>query len=260
MNMNEIRQRGLSIARDSVRQENLVSTGGVLELLPDALESMSMDKEYLLRRIEDELRKPTMNPLNAVLGIFGMRIIHTENTLSTLGGELEGESGLRVTEESAGEASQFLRLNEETLAGAAKEMAERLGAAERSAKETEIYLKEQNAALHAEAERGNEALSQLRADYQDALKSVAERVQYILSLQGPDGADAVTKQLGELLTDLNMEAVWHGELPDESAAEGLFTVFRTTGTERRREKPCVLLDGKPLLKGVRFETDEPAGT
>ncbi len=256
MNMSEIKQRSGSIARDSIRREGLVSTGKALELLPDVLGSLSVDRKYIVKRIEDELKKPSMNPLNAVLGIFGLRIIRTEKTIRTIDGELESVSDLQVTDVSAGEASNFFNLNEEALAQAADAIARFLSTVEDGAKRTEAFLKEQNTALHVQAESKEAELSQLSTDLQDELKTVAERVQYMLSLQGYGNADAITEQLTELLTDLNMKAVWRRDLQEAASADSMFTVFKYAAIDRRREKPCILHDGKTLIRGVVFEREE----
>jgi len=258
MNMSEIKQRSRSIIRDSIRRESLVSTGAVLELLPDVLESVSADNRYILKRIEDELRKPTINPLNAVLGIFGLRIIRTESTINTLNGELESVVDLQITDLSVGEAANFLKLNEEVLTRATDAIARRLRTLEEDSEKTEEYLKEQNAALHAQIESKDAAISQFSTDIQDELKTVAERVQYMLSIQGYGSDDAVTEQLTELLTDLELKAVWRAQLQDVASADAMFSCFKYAAADRRREKPCILYDGKTLIKGVVFEKDETA--
>lgn len=253
MNMSEIRQRSNSIVHDSIRRENLVRTGAALELMPDVLGSLSVDKRYILKRIEDELRKPTIPPLNAILGIFGLRIIRTNSTISTIDDELESASDLQVADVSAGESSNLLKLNEEALAQATNAIARLLSTVEDDAKRTEEYLKEQNDALHAQVESKDAALSQLNTDLQDGLKTVAERVQYMLSLKGYGSGDAITEQLTELLTDLNMKAVWRANLQDSTSIDSMFITYKYSSIDRLREKPCIFCDGKTLVKGVIFE-------
>ena len=63
-------------------------------------------------------------------------------------------------------------------------------------------------------------------------------------------------QLTELLTDLDLKAVWRAELQDSDSPDAMFVSFRYSGTEKRREKPCILHDGQVLMKGVVFVTDE----
>lgn len=256
MNKIESKQRCKEIVRESTRKEGLTKTSMMMELLPDLLDGISIDKSVVLATIGDEFDKPTANPLNLILKMFGMRIIHKQNTLQSIDGSMETVSSFHIEESDTDDASNLLALNDEAVKRISDAIAKKLGEFEKSTAETTQFLKKQNAALHSQIEKSEMERSQVSSDYDGIIKSVADRVQHILSLIGRDDSTSVFTQMNELLEDLELRAVWY--TPD--AANMLFTTLKCGDVNKHKEKPCILCGDKVVSKGVIFIRDEAANT
>ena len=251
----ELMLRGSEIARDAAREAKIVNTADIMSMLPNLLDCVSLNKEYILETIEHELTRPTVNPLNIFLKLFGLRIIHTRRTVSDIDGNLSEEDTYVVSEECCQENGQFLCLDEKSFQKKAAAIAARLHEAETEFKETNSYLTTKNSALFSQVEQGKKAYRQTLIDYDGCRQAVAERAQYILSTCGEDCQDVVAEQICELLTDLDMEAVWMKN-GGTQVSETEFTVLRCTDPGKHKAKPCIMDGGGVRLKGIVFVQDE----
>lgn len=258
MDKDELRMQGSEIAQNEARNADLVYTSGVMTLIPDILNSVSFDKKYVLNLIESELNKPTANLLNAFLSLFGLKLICTQRTMDGINGELENAASYTIAEEKSEKTAGFISLDADMFRKTANEIAKRLSDYEKENAETADYLKKQNAELHGQLEKKEKEYHQTRSDLEGYKKSTADRVQYILSLTRNDEDGRMNGQMNELLTDLDMKAVWpedKGELPRDA----MFTILKCADPEKHKAKPCIIADGRVMAKGLVFTQDEAAG-
>ena len=251
----ELMLRGSEIARDAAREAQIVNTVDIMSMLPDLLDCVSLNKEYILETVEHELTRPTVNPLNIFLKLFGLRVIHTRKTVRDIDGNFSEEDTYTVSEERCQESGQFLCLDEKAFQKKATSIAARLHEAETEFKETEEYLKTKNSSLYSQIKQGEESYRQILSDYDGCKQAVAERAQYLLSSCGENCQDVIATQICELLSDLDMEAVWMKN-GGTHVSDAEFTVLRCADPEKHKAKPCIM-DGRGVrLKGIVFVQDE----
>ncbi len=258
MRKDEIKQRAGDIVRDAVREREIASNVKVLGYVPDMLDSVSIDTRYILSCVDNELNKRTANPLNALLGLFGLRIVHPKNTISDLSAEFGSgtESGVTLEVEDNSKMASFLRVDEAQLKSAIGKMADELRQVESDQQSMQHSLREQNASLHKEMDKASGQLTQKSTDLNYQRNAVAERAQYMLSLVGESPSDTtMCDQIKELLADLELSAHWT-TTSIEQKETAMFSILKCDEPEKRRNKPCIMSGSDVFLKGVRFVANE----
>lgn len=238
MSQQNVRDAAAEIVRGTLRKQGIDGNAEALRAIPDAVASVEVNEAGLRKVLERIL--DSRNPLNALLGVLGFRLVNTRR----LGGG--GGVGLEASGQGL---ERLLSVDEPQLRAAVEKMAAALAAGE-SARGDEIRaLQAKHNQLCRDLEGVRQELAQTSREYDTARQAVAERVQYIFSLSGPEGRDGpVAEQLTELLSDLEMEAVWPGENPDPA----LFNMIRTEDPGRHRGKPCIRSGQRWLIKGNCF--------
>lgn len=238
MSQQNVRDAAVEIVRGTLREKGMTGNTEVLRAIPDAVGSVKVDESGLQKVLERILE--SRNPLNALLGVLGFRLVNTRR--------LSGHSGVGL--EASGQGlERLLAVDERQLRAAVEKMAAELAAGESASGDEIRTLQAKHNQLCRELEGVRHERAQISREYSAARQAVAERVQYILSLNGPaDRGGPVPEQLTELLSDLEMEAVW----PEGSADPVLFSQIKTEDPERHKGKPCIRSGGQVLAKGVCF--------
>lgn len=238
MSQQNMRETASEIVRGALREKGVLGNTEVLQAIPDVVGSVKINEAGLRKVLERILE--SRNPLNALLGVLGFRLVNTRRL-----GEREG-IGLEANGKSP---DRLLTLDRERLEAAVEKMAGALAAGEKTSGDEIGALRERHSQLCQELEGARQETAQISREYDAARQAVAERVQYVLSLSG--GEAPVLEQLTELLSDLELEAVWP-EGGAEGADPALFTKLKAADPDRHRGKPCVRGGGRVLVKGVCF--------
>ncbi len=238
MSQQNVRDTAAEIVRSTLRERGMNGNAEALRAIPDAVGSVKVNEAGLRKVLERILE--SRNPLNALLGVLGFRLVNTRR--------LGGRGGIGL--ESSGQGlERLLSVDEPQLRAAVEKMAAALAAGESASGDEIRALRAKHNQMCRDLEGVRQELAQTSRECDAARQAVAERVQYIFSLSGPEGQDSpVAEQLTELLSDLEMEAVW----PGEDAPTALFSRIRAEDPERHRGKPCIRSGGRVLAKGICF--------
>lgn len=254
MKKQEIRQKAAEVVRDAVRDSNLVRTAELLNQVPEMLECIELDRGHILQCVNAELRRRSSNPFNALLGVFGLRIVSTTSTMRHVADRLDMAEPQRV-QVMSGEADEALvRLNAERLQQSLNGMIASLAKLEKEQNQRDAEGRDRDSLLHSELDKSTREAEQLRVDLTGQRKMVADRLQYMLSLCADDPESPVAQQVAELLEDMDIQVYREGqEAP--FAEDAMFTVLTVGPGERRRGKPCLVYGGQILCKGLKFQTE-----
>lgn len=238
MSQQNVWDAAAEIVRGTLREKGMAGNTEALRVIPDAVGSVKVDEAGLQKVLEQILE--SHNPLNALLGVLGFRLVNTRR--------LGGQSGVGL--EASGQGlERLLAVDEHQLRAAVEKMAEALAAGESASGDEIRALQAKHNQLCQDLESTRQERAQISREYDAARQAVADRVQYILSLSGPADRDGlVAEQLAELLSDLEMEAVW----PEGSADPALFSQIKMEDPERHKGKPCIRSGGQVLAKGICF--------
>lgn len=226
------------ILREQKKTGKLIRTAGALDSLTKVVQAVEVDKRYYTACIKKVVESD--NPLNALFGLFGYRVIRRDAAQLLVEAAPNAETAL----------DRMLCLNEEALRGAVAEMVDILARVEEETEQssTGMTSRYNQLANHLEEERRKNA--QLQAASQAQLRMAAERAQYMLGLTGAEDDSPVVKQIYEMLTDLGLKVYWNAE--GAPVSEGaMFTVMEGGGAQSGT-KPCLMHGEEILVKGIRF--------
>lgn len=257
MTKQELKQQITDVVRGTLRKEGCYSeSGDALLGLGEVVDSICVDRERILSHVSQALNEGR-NPLNALLGLVGLRIVSPERTVreigSTIGEESRGEMIVEETGTAAG-IDSLLLVDREKAAAAVERMALDLHEKSAAGSRTIESIRDQMDKSHSEMERTGAELQQLRADHQETLRQIAAWAQRILV---PDGGDPMTGKVMSLLEDMDISVYWDAESAGFSPS-AMFTTLRRSPSYQGRNQPCLVRDGQVLLKGVLLIDEAPA--
>lgn len=242
MDQKQMNTKAWDILREEKRGGQIVRTADILDTIPEVISAVKVDQEYLCSRI-DEAFHSGHRPLNAILGLFGLCAVRQDEALRLI----RADSG-----DGQGNLDDLLKLDERVLSAAVHRMARALAGVEAQTAQTEDEQVEKINALIGRLEAEERRTARLQSESQLRLNAAADRIQYMLSLLGPEDRESpISSQLYELLTDLSITAYWTAEgAPATDVA--MFTTLRLDQVNGRKMKPCLIYNGEILAKGVRF--------
>lgn len=250
MNKLRMKQKATDIVREAARKKGISQTGGVMGCVPELMEAVEIDSEYIRNRVETELNKKTGNPVNALLRLLGLRIVNTRKATEELGLE-DAHSFTIGFQDPDDPAESMLKLNEQKFTASSERIAAELSAAESSFLEERRKSKEQGSVIFGELDKKNQECAQLKADLMGQKAAVMERTQYMLSVLGRDSGSPILEQLTEMLEDIGVSVHWEaGGTPFSDSA--MFTELKCENPGSRRMKPCLASEDAVLMKGIRF--------
>lgn len=241
----DVRQIATDITREEVRNSKLTQSVDAVNRIPELLMSIKVDREKILRIIKKDLENGSKNPLNSLLKLFGLRIVHTGRVLN----EVENSAKeISVQEVEKKTLNSFLAVNTEKLKKSVQEIIKVLERVEEEHNvERDSYQKKYNE-LYKTLDMVSREKDQLSIDINAQLQMVAEHEQYVLSLCGKEGMDStMAKQSLDLLADFGISVSWN-DVTDNSR----FSVVKCSDLQKHRIKPCLIYQEKVLIKGVYF--------
>lgn len=247
MNRQEMNQKALDIMREEKRTQGVISTAGILDRTAAILTAVEVDRKHIRACVSKALNSATGNPLNTILGLIGLRVIRKDADIKIF-----------EREDTNNELDSILKIDEKALRPIASQIASDLAAYEKEVDEDRTNKINKLNDMAAKIDEQGQNIRQLKADAKSQLQAVADRIQYMLCILGPDESDNIlAEQLRELMTDLEIEAFWTAEgAPFSEAA--MFVEVKTAEAEKHKSKPCLVRKGEVLAKGLRVCREETA--
>ena len=250
MNRQDLKASAEQIVRESLRENSVTGDYGAAEAAGGLLSAVQMDRAQLKACVLKALTGSGGNPLNALLGLFGLRIVSPKNAARDLDALLESPAAPALVEDTEGQLLGFFMLDGTAARQAMDRLSQGLHEAEESGRQATAA---QQAAFNrqaAELDESREECAALRAEAARLRQTMAEQLQYLLGLAGPEHTK-VGDRLEEMLDDLDLRAAWSAE--DGPAPEAaMFTVMKCDDPEARRGKPCILSPYGVYVRGLRF--------
>ena len=250
MNKLSMKQKATEIAREATRKKGISQTTEIMSHVPELIEAVEIDSEYIRNKVETELNKKTGNPVNALLRLMGLRIVSTRKATEELG--LEEEQSFTIGfDEADGHMESMLKINQEKLSASSDKIADALSSVEANFRDERRKSKEQGSAVFVELDKKTQECAQLNADLLGQKTAVMEHAQYMLSLLGEDTDSPLAEQLTEMLEDIGVYVYWKAEdAPFSDSTK--FTELKCDNPGSRRMKPCLASEDAVLMKGIRF--------
>lgn len=233
--------------KEEIRKGNLIKSKDVLSMLPELIDTVHIDKKKMRGSMEKCLRSD--NPVNSILNLFGIQLIKKERTITKLLNSEEDYDNVTVKVDDFC-AKHWLTLNPSQFRAVVEKIAGKLYELETQANHSYDKEKKRGDELFGKYEKLTKEYSELKYCTESNERLVAERIQYILSL---DGKDAVSEneQLIELLKDMNIDVYWDSDdaLLTDAA---MFTEYMVDEETMTNIKPCLVRNDAVFVKGMRF--------
>lgn len=238
-----MRNKAKGTADRLAQSMELQTTVSVLYNAAAIADCVEIDKEAVKQAITQELNKKTKNPFNALLGIFGLRVVNAKDPGKTFGFIAEDEYGAANLFDS----KSLLKLNG-NFDVICEKIADSLSLMEKSVSSNSEELGK----VFRQLDKKNCELDQMKTDYNAQRQEILERTQYILSITGENAEkDSVAEQVVELLADIGVTVHWSEE-GTELSESVMFNHMNVRTLEGRKVKPCLVADGEVVLKGLKF--------
>lgn len=226
------------ILREQKKAGKLVRTAGALDSLTKVVQAVEVDKQYYTACIKKVVESD--NPLNALFGLFGYRVIRRDAAKPLVEVSPNAETAM----------DRMLCLNEKMMRDAVAEIVDILGGAEAELEQNSTGMASRYNELAGLLDEERRKNAQLQAASQAKLRMTAERAQYILGLAGAEDESPMIKQVYEMLTDLGVKVYWDAE--SAPAGEGAMFSVMEGGGALSGTKPCLMCGDEVLVKGIRF--------
>ncbi len=235
------------VVTEEIRKGNLVKSKDVLNMLPELIDTVHIDRKKMRGSIEQCLS--TSNPLNAVFKLFGVQLIKKEKTINSLLNSSSEQNDVSVRIDDS-YAKRWLTLNPKAFRASVQKIALKLYELETQANQAYDDEKKRGDELFVKYEKLLKEHNELKYSTETNEKLIAERIQYVLSLTGK-AASSDNEQLIELLKDLNIEVCWDSaDAPFADAV--MFTEYSVDDEALASTKPCLIRNGSVFVKGMRF--------
>ncbi len=236
-----INSQAKEIIGDILREGKVGRSAKILEMLPEILDSVEIDKRQILRCYEKDLKKKP--------GIFGVKFVNPNDAVRSLGAEIQAQGNVSSNEEQ----DVFLRLNKDMLRVSVQKMTDKLSGYEKSEMSNfRDQVQTQNEAIK-ELDKVSNNFNQLNAEYNNLISVVVQRSQYMLCVAGRENIsdNLFANQIIELLEDFDMKAVWSAENTSFKESQ-LFTIYKCTNDSIRKSTPAIIQDDKVIAKGTKY--------
>ena len=243
---NSLKRTAEETIRQSMRENGVTQSYGITEAVADMMDSVQVDRTGLMNSLTQIVQGNSANPLNALLDLFGFRLIRKNAAQRELDGLLAMDA---IETGGTGSLMSYLCLDEGAARAAADRMTKNIGEDQRLRAEEQHEQLERVNMMQVEISRLRQELEQLQAQTDRQRTMIAEQIQYILSQLGPQ--DPQTRLLTELMDDMELTVCWDSEGREISEA-GMFSTLRCKDPEGKRIKPCILAGDRVLVKGLKF--------
>lgn len=232
--------------REELRKGNLIKTKDILEMLPDVIDTVQIDKTEMRATFEECLS--TGNPINAILKLFGLQLIKKEKAIDSLLNS--GYAEVVSVADAEDRSPSWLTVNAAAFQAVMESMARKLADLENQARDEHDAAQARGDNLFDKHEKLTKAHNALKAQMETNEKMIAERIQYMLFVNGRADTDT-NRQLMQMLEDLEIQAYWDcADAPFRDAA--MFTDLHVDDASTVGTKPCLIRNGAVYVKGLRL--------
>lgn len=235
------------VVQEEIRKGNIIKNKDVLNLMPEVVNTVTIDRTKMREAVETCLS--SKNPFNSLLNAFGIQIINKEKAVNKLVDTAVEESDVCFNFDNEHNCG-LLSLNPEEYTKAIEKVAQKLSELESKTDNEYTEEKQRGDELFIKHEQLLKEHSELKQSAENNEKLIAQRIQYILSINSKEDV-AVNEQLIELLRDINIEVYWDSNDTSFTNA-AMFTEFAINDDSITGTKPCLVRDGSVYVKGVRF--------
>lgn len=234
------------MVREELRKGNLIKTKDILEMLPDVIDTVQLDKTEMRDAFEDCLA--TSNPINAILKLFGLQIIKKEKTLDNLVNS--GYAEVVSVEEAEDVLPSWMMVSASEFQTVMESVAQKLAELENRTQQELDAAQARGDSLFGKYEKLTKEHEALKGQMEANERMIAERIQYMLFVNGAAESDA-NKQLSEMLENLQIEVYWDStDAPFAAAA--MFAELHVDDASAIGTKPCLARNGEVYVKGLRL--------
>lgn len=253
MSEKSVKQHTMDVVREVIRQKEVMEMADILYLLPDLMDCVEFDQEYIRSRVSSLLSRKTANPINALLGLLGLRIVNINKTIE---GCLDDEGVVEVGDVLVENGSQnMLTVEHKRVRKLVEQIAEALKGAEDEKNDRITRHGDQVSSLVEKLNAMEKRYNQLLIDHEAMCKEALTTAQSMLSKAKAKKDEFAEKQAAELLEDFDAQAFWNAESAVYSEKE-MFNIYVFDDPAALPEKPCIVGKNGILLKGVKYIAKE----
>lgn len=247
---NEINKKVEEQLKNERKNNNLVETYHILEAATELLDAIEVDITNLHKHLEKIVKTSgTKNPLNAILQMFGLRIVK--------------DNLVPESETSSVNGKELMTINDEIFHIKYDLLIEKLGQYEKDKRKREFVLDEHNSERVRLIESLKKELQQERLNHQSKMEGILLNIQQLLTEVDEKTNSNIYDELVELLKDIGIEINW--EIP-EGKLSSYYTVqkiskVRESLTARPYKnqdgdflivKPCFIDENGVRIKGLIY--------
>ena len=207
------------VIRSASREQGDMKAVKVLEKLPQVVMSVRIDRDELLKCVEQECSGNGSNPIGALLKLLGLNV--TKRTVEGIGEEIDL---LKADNSNQSNLRSFLTMDRKEMESGIAEVVEAI-IRERTAAENKFESsKTEEEKLKAQLEASAEQLRDAQVETEDIRRTVAESAQFMYSSKNA-AENPLIEKIEELLHDLDMEICTEAKegTPSDTA---MFTVLK----------------------------------
>lgn len=234
------------MVREELRKGSLIKTKDILEMLPEVVDAVQINKAEMRAAFEGCLA--TGNPINAIFKLFGLQLIKKEKTIDSLVNS--GYAEVVSVEEAEDVLPSWMMVSASEFQTVMESVAQKLAELENRTQQELDAAQARGDSLFDKHEKLTKVHNTLKAQMDANEKLIAERIQYMLFVNGAAESDT-NKQLIEMLDDLGIEVYWDStDAPFAAAA--MFAELRVDDASAIGTKPCLARNGEVYIKGLRL--------
>lgn len=242
MDKQELKQKVTEMILDEKRKGEVLELSEVLDDASELVLSVGLDRKYIYDSAKSYLTEEGRNPVNAVLGIIGYRIVRSD-TMRRVEPDPESQGGA---------ISSAYKLNEEKCRESIEKIGAKLSEFEKKCSERDAERVDRINELIAGLEKEQQKNEQIQRDSRAMISMMADRIQYMLSIIGPEKTGSLLeKQVYEMMEDLDIEACWDAEAK-KFPESMMFNRLVVENVSEYKMKPCLIRQDQILVKGCRF--------
>lgn len=243
-----IKQCTQNVVQEVVREKQVVAMTDILYLLPELLECVEVDREYLRNRVANVLNKKTANPINSLLSLLDLRIVNIHKTID---GCIGTDDYVEVDAELNGCRNQhILTIAPKRVQAIIEQIAELLVSAEAEQNDRISVYSGHSSQLVGRLNAIEKQYAQLQLEHDVMRKDILATAQSMLSAAVQENS-SMAKYATELLEDLGAQAYWSAENSDYSES-AMFNKYFYDNPDAMPSKPCIVGKDGILIKGVKY--------
>lgn len=243
MGNQKVRQAAEEAVKEEIRKGNLIKSRDVLLILPELIDTICINTKKVRSTVAKSLDS------NTLLSLFGITVVKRNKVIDSLvdsGADYE-DVAIEIDDSYV---KQWIALNPREFRTVMEKIAAKLYELEDQANQSYNEEKRRGDKWFDKYEKLTREYDEFKDNTDKTERLVAERIQYILSLNGKE-AVSENEQLIELLKDMGISAYWDSNgAPMTEAA--MFTDYAAEDEAMAGMRPCLVKGDSVYVKGIRL--------